>query len=38
MMEAVGEPECLHVACSAERGKVTSEARRLPAHQGTKGR
>ncbi len=37
MMEAVGEPECLHVACSPERGKVTSQARRLPAQEAHKG-
>jgi len=38
MMEAAGEPECLLVACSASWGTVTSEARRLPVHQGKKGR
>ncbi len=37
MMEAVGEPECLHVACSAGRRTVTSQARRLPAQEAQKG-
>ena len=34
MMEAVGEPECLHVACSAERGKVTSDRKTAPRPRG----
>jgi hypothetical protein len=38
MTEAVGEPECLHVACSPGKGTVTSVARRLPVRQGKKGR
>jgi len=38
MMEAVGEPECLHVACSPGKETVTSQARRLPVSQGNKGR
>ena len=37
MMEAAGEPECLHVACSTGKGTVTSQARRLPAQEAHKG-
>ncbi len=37
MVEAVGEPECLLVACSAGKGTVTSEARRLPVQEAYKG-